>query len=297
MAIEQLIKTSFTETFKDEMWEGLAAGKLLDPKYKSAIQYGDEIVIPFDGMVTMSDYTGGDLDKTSVEYATTTSVRVKINHGKSVFFKLDDAKIRQIQAAKTQKEQYQLASQYSKDAKEQFQRAINAACCKEYVRAGHKITGSAGAAVIVTGDNLAKLFAVVTAKLQRGDGKGHTAWSEGNMLAIVSPEMHGLMSTMGILQYSDVLAKNYKTGYKGSFMGFDVIMDNNLAKDSSGNEYPLFGRAKRTIAGGIQDDFTLESGKEVGGFDTQYWGKGVFGVKTPLSYQLATVKASVTLSL
>jgi len=296
MAIDTLIKTGFSEAFRDELWEDLAAGKLLNPDFKKDIQIGDEVNVQFDDMVTMSDYTGGDLDQSSAEYATTTTVKVKINKGKSVFFKLDDAKIRQIEKA-TPKEGLRLAKQYGKDAREQFARAINEACCKQYVRAGHMIAGSAGAAITVTTDNVGKIFALAAAKLQRGDDKGHTAFSEGQMLAIVSPELHAFMSTMGILQYSDVLAKNYKTGYKGSFMGFDVIVDNNVAKDSSNYEYPLFGRAKRTIAGGIQDDFKLESGKMVGGFDTHYWGKGVFGVKAPLAYLLLTAKLNVNYTI
>ena len=73
-------------------------------------------------------------------------------------------------------------------------------------------------------------------------------------------------------------------------MGFNVLVDDEISKDQDGNKYPLFGREKKTIAGGIQDDFKLESDKKVGGFDTYYWGKGVFGVKAPLSYLLATAK-------
>lgn len=292
MAIDTLIKTTYSDAFRDEMWEDLAAGKLLNPEFKKNIQIGDEVNVQFDDLVTMSDYTGGDLDPANAEYAGTSTVKVKINKGKSVFFKLDDAKIRQIETA-SETERVKLAKKYGADGREQFARAINAACCQQYVRAGHIIQGSNGAALTVSDSNISKIFGQASVELQKGDDKGHTGWSEGSMLAIVSPQLHGWMSTMGILQYSDVLAKNYKTGYKGNFMGFDVIVDQNIAKDSSGNEYPLFGRSKRTIAGGIQDEFTLESGKKVGGFDMHYWGKGVFGVKAPLSYLLCTAKLSV----
>lgn len=292
MAIETLIKTAFSDAFRDEMWEKLAAGKLLNPQFKKNIQIGDEVNVIFDDMVTMSKYTGGDLDPSTAEYATSSTVKVKINEGESVFFKLDDAKIRQIETAKDS-EKVKLARKYGEDAREMFARAVNEACCKQYVRAGHMITDTNAAALTVTKNNIAEIFAQASVYLQQGDEKGHTAWTDGSMLAVVSPQLHGWMSTMGILQYSDVLAKNYKTGYKGTFMGFDVIVDNNIQKDSSGNEYPLFGRAKRTIAGGIQDEFKLESGKKVGGFDVHYWGKGVFGVKAPLAYLLCTAKLSV----
>ncbi len=292
MAIDTLIKTTFSDAFRDEMWETLAAGKLLNPQFKKNIQLGDEVNVQFDDVISLADYTGGDLDPSSFEYANTSTVKVKINKGKSVGFKLDDAKIRQIETA-NDKEKVKLARKYGQDAKEQFARAINAACCKEYIRAGNLITGSGNSAITVSTSNVDKIFATARVKLETGDNEGHTAWTDGQMLAIVSPKLHGFMSTMGILQYSDVMAKNYKTGYKGNFMGFDVIVDNNIAKDSSGNEYPLFGRAKRTIAGGIQDEFKLESGTKVGGFDVHYWGKGVFGVKAPLAYLLCSAKLSV----
>ena len=78
---------------------------------------------------------------------------------------------------------------------------------------------------------------------------------------------------------------------------FDVIVDDNICKDANGNVYPLFGRAKKTVAGGIQDDFELQDGKPVGSFDTHYWGKGVFGVKAPLSYLLVTAKLNTNFSV
>ena len=141
--------------------------------------------------------------------------------------------------------------------------------------------------------NVSQIFAKAKSELKKGDGKGHTAWKDGEMLAIISSDMEAFMSTMNLLQYSDEMAKHYKNGYAGRFMGFDVIVDNDVAKDSNGYYYPLFGRSKRTVAGGVQQDFKLESGVPVGGFDERYWGKGVFGVKAPLSYLLCTAKLDV----
>ena len=105
------------------------------------------------------------------------------------------------------------------------------------------------------------------------------------------------MASMNLLQYSDEMAKNYKTGYVGHFMGFEVIVDNDISKDGSNNEYPLFGRKSKTIAGGVQDDFEIKSDTPVGGFDEYYWGKGVFGVKTPLSYLLCSAKLAVNYTI
>lgn len=297
MSIDMLIKTTYSDDFRKEIWEDLGAGKLMLPSFKKNVAIGDEVNVQFHGTVTMSDYTGGDLDVDSAEFVNSTTVKVKINKGKSVFFKVDEQVVRQIEQAKTNEEKVKLVREYTADAREQFLRAINTACCKEYVRAGHKIEGSAGAAITVTADNLKKIFAKAKILLRQGDGKGHTAWTEGQMLAIINSDLEAFLSTQNLLQYSDIMAKHYKKGFKGQFMGFDVIVDDNIASDSSGNVYPLFGRAKRTIAGGIQDEMTLDSGKKVGGFNTHYWGKGVFGVKAPLSYLLCTAKLNATFTI
>lgn len=296
MSIEALIKTSFSDIFKDEIWKEFNAGKLLNPDFKKNIKMGDEVDVEFDGMVTMSDYTGGDLNPNSVEYATKSTVKVKINKGASVFFKLDDAKIRQIENAKTNEEKIKLAKKYAEDTKKQFAQKVNKACCGQYVRAG-KVISNSGSAITLSVTNCHQIFAKAKSELIKGDNNGHTAWVDGEMIAVISSDMQAFMSTMNLLQYSDEMAKHYKSGYCGHFMGFDVIVDNDVAKDGNGYEYPLFGRSAKTIAGGVQDEFELESGKPVGGFDTCYWGKGVFGVKAPLAYLLCTAKLIVNFAI
>lgn len=291
MAIETLIKTTFSDAFRDEIWQELTAGRLLSPEFKKNIQYGDEVNVQFDGSVIMEDYAGGDLSTENVLTADTTTVKIKINKGKSVIFKLDEAKIRQIENAKNDAERVKLAKAYGEDAREQFARAVNKACCEQYVRAGHVITSNddGTTAITITTENIKNLFAKAKAVLKQGDNK-HTAWKSGEMIAVIDTDMEAFMSTQGLLQYSDTMAKHFKNGFSGTFMGFNVLVDDEIVKDAQGNKYPLFGREKKTIAGGIQDEFKLKSDVKVGGFDTYYWGKGVFGVKAPLSYLLATAK-------
>lgn len=290
MAIETLVKTTFSDAFRDELWQDLSAGKLLTPDFKKNIKIGDEVNVQFHDHIDLIDYDGSDLDISTVKVANTSTVKVKINKGKAVFFRLDEQKVRQIESAKTNEERIKLVKEYSSDAREQFARAINASCCQEgAIRAGLTVN-STSSAITVTADNVHKIFAEAKKKLKQGDQKGHTAWAKGKMLAIISTDMEAFMSTQNLLQYSDTMAKHYKTGFAGMFMGFNVIVDDDIYKDNDGYEYPLFGREGKTLAGGIQDEFTLESGKQVGGFNTHYWGKGVYGVKLPLAYLLCTAK-------
>ena len=44
--------------------------------------------------------------------------------------------------------------QYGKDGREQFARAINAACAGQFVRAGHMVTGTSNAAIVVSSNNV-----------------------------------------------------------------------------------------------------------------------------------------------
>jgi len=297
MSIDTLIKTTYSDTFRKEIWSELKAGKLMDPDFKQNVSIGDEVNVQFNDLITLIEYTGGDLDTSSVKTAGMSTVKVKINKGKAVFFKIDEQKVRQIEHAKTNEEKVKLVKEYSEDSREQFAKAINESVCKEYVRAGHLITGAGNAAITTSKANVIDIFAKAKALLKKGDGKGHTAWKDNEMLAVVSSDFEAFLSTQSLLQYSDVMAKQYKKGYSGDFLGFHVIVDDDIQKDGSGYEYPLFGRQKHTVAGGVQDDFKLESGKKAGGFDTHYWGKGVFGVKAPLAYLLCSAKLNTSFTV
>lgn len=297
MSVDTLIKTTFSDAFRDELWEDLSAGKLMVPDFKKNVKFGDEVDVQFHGTIQLLDYDGSDLDLSDVTIIDTTTVKVKIDNGKAVFFKMNEQQVRQIESKKTNEEKYKLVREYTADAREQFARVINKACCEQYVRAGHKITGANNSAITLSKTNMADLFAKAKIELKAGDGKGHTAWSDNNMIAVVSSEMEAFMSTQNLLMYSDVMAKHYKKGFAGQFLGFNVIVDDNICTDTDGYQYPLFGRAGHTLAGGVQDDFQLESDKKVGGFDTYYWGKGVFGVKLPLAYLLCTAKVSANFTI
>ena len=115
MAIETLVKTTFSDAFRDEIWQDLSAGKLMTPDFKKNVKIGDEVDVQFHDVVTLLDYTGGDLDIESVKTASTTTVKVKINKGKAVFFKIDEQKVRQIEAAKTNEEKIKLVKEYAHD--------------------------------------------------------------------------------------------------------------------------------------------------------------------------------------
>lgn len=269
----------------------------MNPDFKQNVKYGDEVDVQFHGTIKLLEYDGSDLDLNDVTIMDTTTVKVKIDKGYAVLFKMKEQQVRQIESAKTNEEKYKLVREYTADTREQFAREINKACCEQYVRAGHKITGEGGAAIAVSKTNIIDIFAKAKIELKAGDNNGHTAWSDGNMIAVVNSELEAFMSTQDLLKYSDTMAKNYKKGFAGTYLGFNVIVDDNICEDGDGYVYPLFGRAKKTLAGGVQDDFKLESDKKVGGFDTYYWGKGVFGVKLPLAYLLCTAKLNANFAI
>ena len=145
MSVDTLVKTTFSDTFRKEIWEKLSAGKLMTPDFKKHVKFGDEVNVQFHDLITLLDYDGSDLDIKDVQVANTTTVKVKINHGKAVFFRLDEQKVRMIETARTNVEKVKLVREYSEDAREQFNREINKACCEEYVRAGHIVDNNGSA--------------------------------------------------------------------------------------------------------------------------------------------------------
>ena len=130
MSIDTLIKTTYSDTFRKEIWSELKAGKLMDPDFKQNVSIGDEVNVQFNDLITLIEYTGGDLDTSSVKTAGMSTVKVKINKGKAVFFKIDEQKVRQIEHAKTNEEKVKLVKEYSEDSREQFAKAINESVCK-----------------------------------------------------------------------------------------------------------------------------------------------------------------------
>jgi hypothetical protein len=77
MAIEQLIKSSFSKAFNKYLYDELVIGKLAHTEFKTGVSKGDEVDVAMPGRVTTFEYDGGDLP--DAEAVTNASTKIKID--------------------------------------------------------------------------------------------------------------------------------------------------------------------------------------------------------------------------
>lgn len=294
MSVENLMITTFSQVFKKYLYPEMVIGQLAHVDFKSAINKGEEVNIIMPGCVTLSDHDGGDL--ADAETAGSTIVKVKIDKAKSVHFKVEDAKKKQIEDAPTLEQKVNLAKDYAMDAVKQFAASVDKAYGNLYARAGIALNNG-GSAYTVSATNVRDIFAYMKAKFERGDGKGHTSWVDGEMIAIIPPEMQFFLTKIEEFKGTESGVKNTTKGYVGELSGWKILCSNNIASPSANVYMPLFGQKGKTLAGGVQDDFKLIDYIPDNSFDIHYKGKGVYGVGAPNAtiFGTAMVQTSMTI--
>lgn len=293
MAIEQLIKNAFTKAFNKYLYNELVIGKLAVTETKAIAKKGDEIDVLMPGVVNMFDYDGGDLS--DPEEVTTSTAKIRIDRGKAVHFKLLQIEEDYLKKAGEEK-QIELVREYTNDAIKQFAAAVDSAYGNLYTRAGHYLDNS-GSAIELNANIAKEILAYMQAKFQRGDGKGHTSWVDGEMVCIVPPEYQFYLGKLDDLKYTESGQRKTEKGFIGKLCGWDIMVSNNIANPENGVFYPLFGRRGKTLAGGVSDNLNMQHYIPEKNFDTNYKGYGLYGVGAPRADFLGTVKVSAPLTL
>lgn len=294
MAVEQLIKTGLEKAFDKYFYDELVIGKLAQHQTKALIKKGDEVDVKMPAMVTVSKYDGGDLD--DPEKVTTSFAKVKIDKGFSVHFKLEQIEEDYIKNAKSEVEQADLIREYTADAVKQAAAQVDEAYGTLYTRAGHYVDNF-GNAIALDATIAKDLFAYMEAKFKRGDGKGHTNWIDGQMIAIVPPEYQFFLGKNEIYGNVESGHRKIEKGYIGNLAGWDILVSNNIASPSTNVFYPLFGIKGKTLAGGMSKDLNMMNYVPEKNFDKVYKGYGLYGVGAPRADFLGTAKISATLSI
>ena len=211
--------------------------------------------------------------------------------------KLSEMEEKMIEANKeTPDNMVTLAKDYTEDAIKQFAASVDAAYANLYTRAGHYLDDN-GSAITLTPQNAKDIFAYMQAKFQRGDKKGHNAWVEGKMVAVIPPEYQFYLGKMDELKYTESGHRKIEKGYIGHLAGWDILVSNNIAQPEDGVFYPLFGIRGGTLAGGVANDMHVESYTPDKNFDTCYKGFGLYGVGATRVDLLGTAKISAPLKL
>ena len=295
MAIEQLIKGAFSKAFNKYIYNEMVVGKLAHTELKTGKGKGDEVDIVMPGMVTTFAYDGGDLPE--AEAVTTSVAKIKLDKGMGVHFKLKKIEEDIIKNAPSEEKQIELVKNYTDDAIKQFAATVDKAYAKLYTRAGHYVDNS-GSAIELTPKLAKEIFAYMQSKFQLGDGKGHTNWITGQMLAIVPPEYQFYLGQLDeFYQGVESGHKKIEKGFIGNLYGWDICVSNDLARNDDGTIYPLFGLKNKTLAGGVTKDLNMQHYIPEKNFDTNYKGYALYGVGAPRADFLGAVKIKAPLKL
>lgn len=294
MSTEQLIIGTFNQAFKKYFYDEMVIGQLAHTAFKDGVKKGDEVDVIMPASVTMFDYAGGDLP--NAEEATNSTTKVRIDRGKGFHFEIDEIKAKQIANTKDLNQKVELAKEYTSDAIKQFASAVDSAYGALYARAGHYLD-DAGSAITLDADLAKEILAYMQAKFQKGDGKGHNNWIDGQMVCIVPPEYQFYLGKLEDYRYVESGHKKMAKGFIGQLCGWDIVVSNNVARDEQGNAFPLFGVKGKTLAGGVSSNLNTQSYMPEKNFNTRYKGYGLYGVGAPRADFLGTVKINAPLEL
>ena len=295
MSINQLIIGTFEQCFKKYIYNELVVGKLAHSEFKTGVNKGDEVDVIMPATVQLFNFDGeGDLP--DAEVITTSSTKVRINNGKAFHFELNEIHKKQIENAPSMEQKVNLAKEYSMDAIKQFAASVDTAYAELYTRAGHSLDND-GEAIELTADYAKEILAYMQADFKKGDGKGHTNWIDGQMIAIVPPEYEFYLGKLKDFVYVESGHKKLEKGFIGKLSGWDIHVSNNVASDDDGIYYPLFGIKGKTLAGGISSNLNTKSYMPELNFNTRYKGYGLYGVGAPRADFLGTAKISAPLTL
>ena len=291
---KQMIVNAFNKAFDKHFYDELVIGQLAHLEAKPDVNKGDEVNITMPSIVSLFDYDGGDLP--TAETATVSICKVKLDRGKAFHFELSEMEEKMLGSCTNEKEASGIAKDYCDDAIKQFAAAVDSAYANLYTRAGHYLDND-GAAITLSAQNAKDIFAYMQAKFQRGDGKGHTNWIDGNMVCVIPPEYQFYLGKLDELKYTPEGKKEIEKGFIGELCGWKILVSNNIAQPQTGVFYPLFGVKGKTLAGGISSNLNTTYYVPEKNFNTCYKGYGLYGVGAPRADFLGTVKVSAQLAL
>lgn len=295
MANKQLIIGTFEECFRKYFYDELVIGKLAHSEFKDGVNKGDEVDVIMPGTVSLFDFDGeGDLPE--AEKIVTSSTKVKINKGRAFHFFLKEIEEKEINNAPDLKQKVLKIKEYANDAIKQFAAGVDQAYGNLYTRAGHYVDDN-GNAIALDAEYAKELLAYMQAKFKRGDGKGHTNWIDGQMIAVVPPEFQFYLGQLQDYEYVESGHKKLEKGFVGKLCGWDIMVSNNIANPEDGVYYPLFGIKGKTLAGGVSSNLNTKTYEPEKNFNTAYKGYGLYGVGAPRADFLGTAKIAAPLKL
>ena len=297
MSVTQLVKGSINKGFQKYFYDETIVGKLAHTEFKNAVHKGDEVDVLMPVTGSLFDYDFGDLP--NAEKLEESATKIRLDRAKGFHFEMlkkEEEAIEGALKANNKEKLAEIVKQYREDVVKQFASAVDSAYANLYTRAGHYVDDN-GEAIAIDATIAKDIFAYMQAKFQRGDKKGHNAWVDGKMVAIIPPEYQFYLGKMDELKYTESGHRKIEKGYIGHLAGWDILVSNNVAQPQDGVFYPLFGVRGGTLAGGVGADMNVESYVPDKNFNTCFKGYGIYGVGAPRVDLLGTAKISAPLKL
>jgi len=285
-ALASLITKSFSKSLEQNLPFEETILKLAKKDFQTITKIGDELNLVLPGEVHLSAYSGGDLNMP--EFPGDTTIKIKVNKGKSVHFAIDDVKAIQLNALIDDGDKAaQLIKEYSKNATEKFTAAMETDAAALYTKAGYNYNvgfagGVASTALNFTPSTFMTLFTGMKQLFTRGiqvDGVWRKCWTPGKMVAFIPPELTGIITPSTRFQYTDEgMDDSMKQGFIDVIAGWKVYETPFIAP-INGNQYaPLFGVEGETLGAIVQKNMELIHYVPPLNFNDAFKGRGFYGV-------------------
>lgn len=291
-ANNQLLISTFNKSFEKYTYDELVIGKLGKTDFQTIKKKGSQINVVMPVEVTIhTGYTGGQI--ATLEKVDTSIAKVFADQGYDFNFGVDDTQWEEIENCPTTESKVEKIKQYSASAYKKVAALIDKAYGQLYHRAGLYLDNS-GSAISLSQDNACKILAWMATKFQRGDNNGHTAWVDGQMMAILPPEFTFYLKQTALWKETEKGIGILEKGQIGRLYGWDIYESNNIAQDASQYYYPLFGQKGQVLAGGASKNPSTEHYRPDDYFRDCYKGYGYYGVGAPRADLLGTAKVSIS---
>lgn len=285
-ALASLITKSFSKSLEQNLPYEETILKLAKKDFQTVTKIGDELNLILPGEVHLSGYSGGDLAEP--EFPSDTTIKIKVNKGKSIHFAIDDVKATQLNALIDDGDRAaQLVKEYSQNSTEKFTAAMETDAAALYTKAGYNYNTDIASvasteAVNFTPATFMNLFAGMKQLFTRGvqvDGVWRKCWVPGKMVAFIPPELTGIITPSSRLQYTqEGMDQSMKQGLVDVIAGWKVY-ETPFVAPINGNQYaPLFGVEGETLGAIIQKNMELIHYIPPLNFNDAFKGRGFYGI-------------------
>ena len=269
MAVTNFIQTIWSKSIQDDLE---LKCKLVDNclrEYEGDCKYAQSVKILGVGEPTIGDYTGADIE---IEEMSDRGQMLTIDQAKYFAFYVDD--INQAQSVPGLREEYQ-------------RKAVHGLAVARDTYVANLIKGATNAS---TATNLTE--AAVKAAIDDGIVKLRERNFDEDGVIEITPAVYNVFKNCLITLSTDN-PEYIKKGKVGVYDGFDVIMSNNMAKDSSVAYCCIRGKKAVAFAGQINEVEALRAEKK---FKDIVRGLDTFGAKVIDENRIQVVKVPLTAS-